>query len=89
MNLTRKTNTSANEKQHLDRRDIYRVMKMHPGMEVSCEKGILWVTQSGDYRDYLLTPGQKIVLKKHGSVLIEAMRDVDFKLISPEKTRFN
>jgi hypothetical protein len=89
MNLNRKTNKLTNAKQHLDRRGIYRVTKMHPGVEVACEKGILWVTQTGDFRDYLLTSGQRMVIKKHGKVLFEAMRDVDFKILSPEKTILN
>jgi hypothetical protein len=84
-----KSNTNGNEKQHLDRRDIFRIKKMRPGMALSCEKGILWVTQSGDLRDYLLTPGQNLVIKKHGRVLIEALRDVDFKIVSPDKARLN
>ncbi|HBG74203.1 MAG: hypothetical protein A2X25_03835 [Chloroflexi bacterium GWB2_49_20] len=84
-----KSNTSGKEKLHLDRHDIFRIKKMRPGMAVSCEKGILWITQSGDLRDYLLAPGQNLVIKKHGRVLIEALRDVDFKIASPEKARLN
>jgi hypothetical protein len=87
--MNTKSITHGKERQHLDRNDIYRIQKLRSGMTLSCEKGILWVTQSGDRRDYLLTPGQNLVMKKHGRVLIEALRDVDFNIITPEKARLN
>ena len=87
MNIRSKT--SSIEKMHLEKNNIFRIKKTKPGMALSCEKGILWVTQSGDFRDYLLTPGQNMVMKKHGRVLIEALREVEFKIVSQEKARLN
>jgi len=84
-----KPNIINKEKLHLEKNGLYRIKKLKPGMELSCEKGILWVTQSGDYRDYLLAPGQNLVMKKHGRVLIEALREVEFKISSLDKTRLN
>lgn len=84
-----KSNINLKEKLHLDKNAFFRIEKIQPGSELSCEKGILWVTQSGDLRDYLLTPGQNLVIKKHGRVLIEALRDVEFKISSLEKARLN
>jgi hypothetical protein len=84
-----KSSTSSVERLHLDKNDILRIKKTKPGMALSCEKGILWVTQSGDFRDYLLTQGQNMVVKKHGRVLIEALRDVEFKIESQDKARLN
>jgi len=84
-----KSNMINKEKLHLEKNDIFRIKKLRPGMELSCEKGILWVTQSGDYRDYLLTPGKNLIMKKHGRVLIEALREVEFKISSLEKARLN
>ena len=83
------SNTSGKDKQHLDKNDIFRIKKMRPGMTLSCEKGILWVTQSGDLRDYLLSTGQNLVIKKNGKVLIEALREVEFKIVSLDKARLN
>jgi len=87
MNL--KLTTNRKEKLHLDKNAFFRMERIRPGSELSCEKGILWVTQSGDLRDYLLTPGQNLVLRKHGKVLIEALREVDFKISSLDKSRLN
>ncbi len=84
-----KSNINKKEKLHLDKNDIFQIKKTRPGMELSCEKGILWVTQSGDIRDYLLAPGQNLVIKNQGSVLIEALREVEFKISSLDKARLN
>lgn len=83
------SNIINKEKLHLEKNDFIRIKKLRPGMELTCEKGTLWVTQSGDYRDYLLTPGQNMKMKKRGRVLIEALRDVEFKISNPETIRFN
>lgn len=84
-----KLNSSIEEKQHLDKNDFCQIKKTRPGMVLSCEKGLLWVTQSGDRRDYLLSPGQNMIVKNHGNVLIEALRDVEFEIVSIEKARLN
>lgn len=84
-----KLNTSRKARQHLNKNGFYRIEKIRPGMAVSCEKGLLWVTQSGDRRDYILTPGQNLVVKNNGRILIEALRDVEFEIVSQEKARLN
>jgi hypothetical protein len=64
----------------IQRRD-YKTMRMDkPGPTLFCDSGILWVTQSGDRHDYVLWPGQKLVVTKKGKILIEAMRDADFHI---------
>ncbi len=35
--------------------------------------GTVWVTQTGDIRDYILHPGERIVLSGRGRVAIQAM----------------
>lgn len=58
-------------------------------MELLCEKGILWVTQSGDHRDHLLAAGQNLIIKKQGRVLIEALQDVEFNISRIDQARLN
>ena len=53
---------------------------VRPGSTLFCDTGVLWVTQAGDRRDYVLLPGQKMTVTKRGKVLIEAMRDADFHI---------
>lgn len=37
---------------------------------VSCAKGVVWVTASGDGRDTVLTPGQSLTLGNAGKVVV-------------------
>jgi hypothetical protein len=48
------------------------------GAILSCDAGVLWITQSGDHRDHILSSGDSLVVAKRGSVLIQAMRDAAF-----------
>lgn len=60
-------------------RHDYQSMRMDkPGSTLFCDTGVLWVTQTGDRRDYVLLPGQKLTVTQKGKVLIEAVRDADF-----------
>jgi len=43
---------------------------------VKAVDGTVWVTQTGDSRDYILHPGDRIVLTGRGRVAIQAMDDL-------------
>jgi hypothetical protein len=73
MNLTR--NHPTNTTLELRYQDFHRVGDIQPGTTVICEKGILWLTQVNDHRDYLLKPGERMVISKRNNVLIEALSD--------------
>jgi len=81
--------TNEKKKLHLNQSELLQFRKFTPGTELSCEKGILWITQSGDPRDYLLTPGNNMVIKRNGSILVEALCDVDFKVEDHAKAILN
>jgi hypothetical protein len=46
-----------------------------PGMKIVCEQGAVWVTLTGDLKDYILTPGKQFSAPKSGKLLIEAIHD--------------
>lgn len=73
----------ANLKLHLHRRAFHRVNRIKPGMTVRCERGLVWLTKSSDLRDYMLRPGNSMVLPKRANVLIEALSDADVSIIYP------
>jgi hypothetical protein len=52
-------------------------------MTVVCEKGLLWMTQTGNLQDYTLKPGQHVTLKTKGQVLIEAVSESDMCILYP------
>ncbi len=81
MNLTMKT--PSNRTFDLHRDDFISALKTDPGTIVVCEKGILWLTQPEDPRDYMLQPGEKMVIKQRGDVLIEALSEAHLSIIHP------
>jgi hypothetical protein len=81
MNLTRERQTNFNLK--LQRRGFHRVGTQKTGMTVVCEKGILWLTQSNDLRDYMLRPGDSLIINKRSHVLIEAMSEAHVSIVYP------
>jgi len=79
MNQTTKnpTNTSL----QLQRRGFFRAQKINPGTTVVCEQGVLWLTQSNDLKDYMLKPGDRMVVSKKSSVLIEALSEARVSIV--------
>jgi hypothetical protein len=76
MNVT--FNIEPKTKIRMRRRDFQSMLEVRPGSTFFCDAGILWLTQAGDQRDYVLSPGQTMTVTKRGKVLVEAMRDADF-----------
>lgn len=62
---------------------FHRLSEVEPGMTVVCEKGLLWMTQSGNLQDYTLKPGQRVTLEGKGKVLIEAVSESDVCILYP------
>ena len=65
---------------HLQHRDLWRINRIKPGSCLSCDTGVLWVTQTGDLADYILLPGDTVTITRRGKVLVEAMRDAAFHI---------
>ncbi|MEP7302624.1 MAG: DUF2917 domain-containing protein [Caldimonas sp.] len=54
----------------------------HPiGHRVECVTGSLWVTQDGDPRDIILTPGESFAFDHDGDALISALDESRFLLL--------
>ena len=76
-----KTNIQPKTKIRIQRRDYQRMNSVKPGSTLICDTGVLWVTQTGDWQDHVLLPGEKMHFTKRGKVLVEAMRDADFHVV--------
>ena len=48
--------------------------------EVSCSRGVLWITQEGNGEDIILKQGQRVTLRSRGRVLIQALKDSSFSM---------
>ncbi len=44
-----------------------------PGQRVACVRGILWITQQDDPRDWILVAGESLSLDRTGTVLVNAL----------------
>ena len=54
----------------------------HPiGRKVECVSGTLWITQDGDRRDIVLSPGDSFAFDQRGDALISALDDSRFLLL--------
>jgi hypothetical protein len=76
-----KTLNTTNTTLQLPRRSFHRALKAQAGTTVVCEQGILWLTQSNDYKDYMLKPGEQLVISKANNVLIEAMSEARVSIV--------
>lgn len=50
------------------------------GLTISCGRGELWITQSGDARDIILVRGQTFVLDRNGRAVVEALADSEMEV---------
>jgi len=75
------TGMQTKTKIRMPRHAYQRMNNIRPGSTLLCDTGVLWVTQAGDYQDYVLLPGQKMKVTRRGKVLVEAMRDADFHVL--------
>jgi hypothetical protein len=44
-------------------------------MTIECKEGVVWVTSTGEYEDYVLSAGNCFEPKNSGEVVIEAINE--------------
>ena len=57
----------------LEARTVHRIDN-GKGIQVTCVKGVVWVTQEHDSRDIILAAGQSIVLDRRGLAVVLAFK---------------
>ncbi len=58
----------------------HKVQQISRYRKIVCEKGVLWLTQSGNPGDFILMPGDQFAGRKHGKVIVEALRDAIMRI---------
>lgn len=48
-------------------------LAVQPGVHIVCTTGVLWVTQSGESRDYILQAGGTWTADRRGTVVVQAL----------------
>ncbi len=81
--MIRHSNQNKNISLNLQPRQVRKLVGVIPGTIISCDKGIIWLTESDDRQDYALRPGRRVVIRKKGEVLIEAVNESDLHISYP------
>jgi hypothetical protein len=68
----------------LGARTLHRIESAR-GLEVTCVRGVTWVTQEGDPRDLILAAGQSTVLDRPGVAIVFAFKDALITVGAPER----
>ena len=60
-----------------------RIRRIHRaiGHRVECLSGLLWITQDGDLRDILLSPGEAFDFDHRGDALVSALDESRYLLL--------
>ena len=66
----------------LAQRSVHRI-ENGKGTEVFCLKGTVWLTQEGDPRDIVLSPGQSFVLDRKGVAVVYALKEAAITVGTP------
>jgi hypothetical protein len=80
MNLTLKQPTTSLK---LSPQAVHSANKIAAGTTIVCEKGIVWLTQANDLQDYMLQPGDKLVINKRNSVMLQALSEAHVSIVTP------
>jgi hypothetical protein len=56
------------------------------GLAIESRQGTLWVTQEGDPKDYILEPGQRLVVTRRGTLVVQAFSDARLRVAPPLET---
>ncbi len=59
----------------LKKHQLVTLNEAQPKMAIECKSGVIWVTHSGDHRDYVLKAGRACVPNGSGNLVIEAIND--------------
>jgi hypothetical protein len=69
----------------LHEKDVCRISTYEPWTQIVCKKGSLWLTQTGDGFDHILSAGEHFVSDQRGLVLIEGLPETLFRIIPPSR----
>ncbi len=61
--------------------EIERLEGVRAGDAILCTRGALWITQAGDWRDYLLQQGEEFVAGRRGLVVVQALADSAYRIL--------
>jgi hypothetical protein len=66
--------------------DLWRMEGYNRWRVVVCLRGVVWITQERDPRDYVLTRGDMFLVTQPGTVLVTAVEDACIHVTLPLRT---
>ena len=57
------------------------------GVRVASQSGTVWITQDGDPRDIVLTPGESVVLERSTPTIVQAFEPALITIADPKPMR--
>lgn len=81
MNL--RLDPKANHSLRIHNGTAHHLQGIKPGVTITCDQGIVWLTESDNRQDYMLRPGHSVTICRRGEVVIEALSDAAVTIISP------
>ncbi|MCB1900031.1 DUF2917 domain-containing protein [Cognatazoarcus halotolerans] len=75
---------SCDRRQIEGRRSL--ILENAAGLEVSGLSGEVWITQHGDSRDFVIRPGEHLLLDRPGSAVLSAVRHAEVLVIRRDAT---
>ena len=78
--------STRNDVKDLDKRKIFTVKTGREGKEITCLGGTIWITQTGDGIDRILTSGDIYLSRIPGDILIEGMDHSRIRIAPLQKT---
>ena len=70
-------NTSSRVHLALERQQTLSTRDAH-GMALECLRGSLWITFEGARDDYFLAPGERLLLRATGKIVVQALENSEF-----------
>lgn len=63
---------------HLAAHEVWSSEAM-PGLQIVCKQGIVWLTQSNDPHDHVLSPAHQFLATQRGKVVVQALTAATIK----------
>ncbi len=63
----------------LPKHKVWSIEGNRHGDMISCKNGILWITQEGDMKDYVIEAGRNFWVTKPGTTIVQALDNSQFK----------
>jgi len=74
LNTDSRVHLALERQQTLSTRDAY-------GMALECLRGSLWITFEGGRDDYFLAPGERLLLRANGKIVVQALENSEFMFL--------